>query len=82
LVQQPEDEDLEVNDNSFDLELGIYDPTNKKFIATSVNAVIDFEGHKIKGIDGKLDFSVLQWEVKPEMVGKEVKIMFRALNFT
>jgi hypothetical protein len=69
---------LIVNDESYDIEIGIYDKVSKKFLATAVNSKIDMQ---VGGID-KLDFATLSWEVPVEMVGKEVLIVFRAVNFT
>ena len=51
LIQQPEDEDLIVNGESYDLEIGIYDKESKKFVATAINSKIEIEGQD------KLDFA-------------------------
>lgn len=36
-IQEPELEEMKINGESFDLEIGLYDPENDKFLATSVN---------------------------------------------
>lgn len=37
LIQQPELEESEVNDETFDIEIGVYDPKANQFISTSIN---------------------------------------------
>lgn len=60
LIQQPELEELAVNDEGFDLEIAIYDIENDKYLATSMNHYLNFEQ---KTISGKLDYAQLEFVI-------------------
>ena len=79
LLQQPELEEIAVNDESFDLEIALYDLERDKFVASSMNQFFDFENKQIKG---KVDYSSLQVPITQELVNKTMYLMFRAVNFT
>lgn len=70
-----------LNQEGFDLELGIYDRESREFLATSNNRYLDLK-NKDRSFDGKLDFAVLQFHVSQELVNKTLQLMFRAVNFT
>ena len=57
-IQQPEFEESQVNDETFDIEIGVYDPQSNKFLATSINQHLDFKDNK-QLLNGKLDYSWL-----------------------
>lgn len=80
LVQQPELNELLAGDTetSFDLEVGIYDPTEKVFVKSAMNTHLELAG----GIPAKLEYAAASFEVKQDHVGKPLYIFFRALNFS
>lgn len=57
-AQQPEQADLIVNDELFDLEIGVYDINKDKFLATSMNHYLNFGN---KALDGKLEYAYLDF---------------------
>ena len=49
---------MKLNDESFDLEIGLYDPLKDKFLVTSMNAHLDFEENR-NYLSGKMDYAYL-----------------------
>jgi hypothetical protein len=77
-IQEPEDIEMVVNDESFDLEMAIVDKKTKKFLATSTNHHVYFGDD----IDGKMEYGYLVYEVPKEYLNHTLQIMFRAVNFS
>jgi hypothetical protein len=80
LVQQPEaEEELAGNAEApFDVEVGIYDPTARRFLKTGMNRHLVLPG----GSAAKLEYAALSFEVEAEQAQKPLYVFFRALNFT
>jgi hypothetical protein len=80
LLQQPETEELLGGDAEapFDLEIGIYDPRGEKFLASSMNRHLELP----RGIEAKLEYAALSFEVTKDHLADPLYIFFRALNFT
>jgi hypothetical protein len=70
---------LRINDEIFDLEIGLYDITKEKFVATGMNHHLGLE---LPGVSGKLEYASLTYNIPYDSVNKSFIIMFRALNFT
>lgn len=68
-----------INDEVFDFEIGLYDVTKEKFVASGMNHHLNL---KTAGINGKLEYASLIYSIPLESVNKPFILMFRALNFT
>ena len=80
LVQQPElDEALHGDDQTpFDIELGLYEPASRRFLAQSMNRHLTTpQGTKVK-----LENAALSLTIESQYIGKPLYVFFRALNFT
>lgn len=78
-ISQPEEEELMMNDEVFDIEIGLYDVSKERFVATSMNQHLPLE---IGGVSGKLEYASLTYNIPYDSVNKPFILMFRALNFT
>jgi len=82
LVQQPEAEELLAGEAeaTFDLEVGVYDPVDQKFVAAAMNRHLELSG----GRPAKLEYAAVTFEVTKDLVekGHPVYVFFRALNFS
>lgn len=80
LLQQPESEQLVTGpaEAAFDLEIGVYDPGQRKFVQSSMNQHLRLAS----GTPAKLEHASLSFEVAEEHLHKPLYIFFRALNFS
>lgn len=60
------------------MEIGIYDPKGEKFLASSMNRHLELP----RGIEVKLEYAALSFEVTKDHLADPLYIFFRALNFT
>jgi hypothetical protein len=65
-------------ESTFDIEVGIYDPEAKKFLASAMNRHLTLPN----GRTGKLEYASLTFETREEHLSRPLYIFFRALNFT
>lgn len=80
LLQQPESDELFAGpaEAAYDLEIGVYDAEEKKFLASSMNSHLRLPG----GQPAKLEHAALSFQVDEEHVNRPLYVFFRALNFT
>jgi hypothetical protein len=60
------------------LEIGVYDPSERKFVQSSMNSHLRLGS----GTPAKLEHASLSFEVEEEHLKKPLYIFFRALNFS
>jgi len=69
------------NDESFDIEIGLYDPQTDTFLASAMNHKLDVRDPKsLKG--GKLNYAWMHYYIDNQFIGKHLYLTFRAVNFT
>jgi len=80
LLQQPESDQVFAGaaEAAFDLEIGVYDPAEQRFLKSSMNSHLRLGS----GTPAKLEQASLYFEVEEEHLKKPLYIFFRALNFT
>jgi len=80
LVQQPEEEEA-INgepEAPFDLEVGVYDPSEQKFLSSGMNRHLSLSGDR----HIKLEYAQVHFEVGTQHLNRPLYVFFRALNFT
>jgi hypothetical protein len=80
LVQQPEVETaLKGEDSSaFDIEIGLYDPENSKFVKSTMNRHIQIN----QDLSVKMEHASLNYEFQELDLGRPFYFFFRAVNIT
>ena len=79
MAQQPQLNEMVVNDEVFDIEVGLYDINKDSFLKSSMNQILLVED---TSFDGKLEYTLLQYQIPYEYVNQTLYLMFRAVNYS